>query len=276
LLWYCRSEPIVLTAIIPNGGSTESETFRPAEEQERLRDWIDARQGSRNLYFTVNPTTKVFSGKVRPKKEDMKGMTTLHVDIDPRAGEDLERERERAFRVLKQFSPPPSAIIDSGGGFQGFWILDRLYETNGSEDAAADLERYNQKIVIELQADACHNIDRIMRLPGTINVPDQKKIKKGRVARTARLVEYNDNVYPLTAFTPAPKVQSIKKCAGGEVKISGNLPRVDLDTLSGKAPNKLKTIIVQGDDPEDLDRFGGDRSKVVWFVCCELIRSGRR
>ena len=112
LLQYCKSEPIVLTAIIPNGGSIESETFRPAKEQERLRDWIDARQGSRNLYFTVNPTTKVFSGKVRPKKEDMMGMTTLHVDIDPRAGEDLERERNRAFRVLKQFSPPPSVIID--------------------------------------------------------------------------------------------------------------------------------------------------------------------
>ena len=113
-----------------------------------------------------------------------------------------------------------------------------------------------------------------MRLPGTINVPDAKKIKKGRVARTARLVEYNDNVYPLTAFMPARAVQGAKKRAGGAVKISGTLSRVDLGTLSGKIPANLKTIIVQGDDPENLDRFGGDRSKAVWHVCCELVWSG--
>jgi hypothetical protein len=65
LLHYRGSEPIVLTAIVPDGGPVESETFRPADEIERLRSWIDERQGKKNLYFTVNPTMKPLSGRVK-------------------------------------------------------------------------------------------------------------------------------------------------------------------------------------------------------------------
>ena len=35
---------------------------------------------------------------------------------------------------------------------------------------AAQLEAYNQQIAVMLAADPCHNIDRIMRLPGTLNI----------------------------------------------------------------------------------------------------------
>lgn len=273
LVRYGGSRPIVLTAIIPDGGGVESATFCPAEQQDHLREWINARQGNANIYFSVNPTLRPIKGHAKASKRDIAGMTTLHVDLDPRPGEDLEKERERALRLIRQFVPAPTIIIDSGGGFQAFWALDKLHETNGSENLATELEAYNQQIAILLQADACHNIDRIMRLPGTLNVPDEKKLKKGRKLALARLIEYNNNVYPLTAFTPAPTVQVKGPRNGAGVKISGNLARADLSKLPEKVGPKDRAIIVQGEDAEDLTRFPS-RSEALFYVCCELVRAG--
>jgi hypothetical protein len=75
LVGYSRSKPIVLTAIVPDGRGVESATFRPAEEQERLGEWIDARQGRANLYFTVNPTLRPLNGRgVKAKSVSEKGI----------------------------------------------------------------------------------------------------------------------------------------------------------------------------------------------------------
>src|SRR3712207_2355865 len=83
LIRYRGSEPIVLTAITPDDAApTESATFRPAEDVGTLTKWIDERQGKKNLYFTVNPTLRPMKGLVKAKKTHIRGMTTLHVDLD--------------------------------------------------------------------------------------------------------------------------------------------------------------------------------------------------
>ena len=44
------------------------------------------------------------------------------------------------------------------------------------------------------------NIDRILRLPGTTNLPNAKKRKKGRVACPTKLLWFDGASYPLDAF----------------------------------------------------------------------------
>ena len=56
-----------------------------------------------------------------------------------------------------------SDVIDSGGGFNVYWRLDEEYE------AADQIEAINVQIRDFCYADDCFNIDRIMRLPGTVN-----------------------------------------------------------------------------------------------------------
>lgn len=270
---YRGDEPIVLTAIVPNGGGIESETFRPESEGVRLRNWIDLWQGKANVYFTVNPTLKRLSGRVKAAKTDMRGMTTLHVDVDPRIGEDFAKERARILAMFESFTPAPTIIIDSGGGYQAFWVLDQEHAVNGSEELAAELEAYNQQLELLFHADPCHNIDRIMRLPGTLNVPDTKKLKKGRAVALARLVQYLDGAsYPLSKFTAAPRLQMKGARTGAPVKLSGNLPRIDLDTLPEKVSQKAKVIIIHGTDPDDPLRFPS-RSEALFYICCELARA---
>jgi hypothetical protein len=77
------------TAIIPDG-KTETRTFRPSES-EAAAAWIEAHQGSKNLYFHVNRVRRPLD--VKASKEDMARLACLHVDIDPRAGEDPAERR---------------------------------------------------------------------------------------------------------------------------------------------------------------------------------------
>jgi len=272
--------PWVLTAIIPDG-KTETATFN-ATEYAKAAEWIERSQGLKNIYFHVNPTRRALDNKA--SKEDIARLAWLHIDIDPRAGEDFGEERERALKMLREFDPRPTAIVDSGGGFQGFWRLepDERLEINGSVAKAQELEAYNIQLEKLFQADHCHNVDRIMRLPGTINVPNAKKLKKGRKPALAKLVEWHDGQYTIDQFTPAVRVQTREPgLAGGQprVKITGNVPDIGTAELGDWATENGKTIsdhtmalIATGQDPVDPTKYQS-RSEVLFRVCCDLVRA---
>ena len=167
-----------------------------------MQEWIEDRQGSKNLYFTVNPAAVPVVGPGKVKYSHIRGVTTLQVDLDPPV-KGIRAHRKQLLRGLRAFSPAPSLIVDSGGGYQGFWFLDREYPTI-DEHTGAPLQDFNRHIAIKLGGDpCCCPIDTLMRLPGTINIPDERRLERGRVAAIAGLVEYHERRrYPLSAFTP--------------------------------------------------------------------------
>ncbi len=267
--WPC--ERWVLTSIHPEHRRTTTATFGP-KTRDAAAKWIDTRQGKENIYFMVNPAIRDLNSKA--KKTDVKGMIALHVDVDPRAGKTLKDEQERALRVLQEFIPPPSIIIFSGGGYQGFWLLNDEQKINGDQNRIEELEAYNRKIELDLQGDHCHNIDRIMRLPGTINVPDEKKCQKGRVPALAYVVEAKwTRRYSIDQFTPAPGKQTSSPTVAS-VNLSGDLPKLgSVEELPSSISNRIKAVIVQGDDPEDPTAYAS-RSEATFAVCCALVRAG--
>ncbi|WGH15589.1 integrase [Pseudomonas phage PA_LZ03] len=266
--------PWALTGISPDKKTIKTATFWPGGEM-KLAAWLGENVGKLNIYFHVNRPM----GDLRKKAEktDIEAMHYLHVDIDPRAGEDIEEERKRALDILRSANPAPTIIIDSGGGFQAFWKLEEPLPIHGDLAAAEAAERYNIHLERLYGADNCHNVDRIMRLPGTINLPDAKKLKKGRKEALASLVEFNDNVYPISAFTAAPKVQSEETLgfSGKTVLVSGNVERLEsVDDLNQwEVPDWLKVLIVQGNDPDNPTKFPS-RSEALFACTCELVRRG--
>lgn len=271
--------PWVLTAIQTDRKSIGTGTFYPKSEAA-LGKWLEAFNGKRNIYFHVNPPTRDLTKKA--DREDIKSVDWLHIDIDPRAGEDLTEERARALALLQgklpEGVPAPTCIIFSGGGYQGFWRLDEPIPIDGDLPRAEDAKRYNMQLELLFGADNCHNIDRIMRLPGTVNLPDARKAKKGRVPTLASLVEFNENSYPLDVFAAAPLVQTADEqgfIGGGEqVKISGNIERIDdaseLDVWD--VPDRVKIIMAQGNHPDQPKE--GDNSRSAWLFdfCCQMVR----
>lgn len=267
--------PWALTAIQTDRKAISTRTFHNLEAAEK---WIEEFNGVRNIYFHVNPLLHDVTKKA--EREDVARVSWLHVDIDPRAGEDIETERERALALLTtklpRGVPRPSVVVFSGGGYQGFWRLEDPIEIAGDLSRAEDAKRYNQQLEYLFGADNCHNIDRIMRLPGTVNIPDAKKIKKGRKPELARVVHFEETAYALSEFTPAPAVQSPddKGFHGPIVHVPGNLERLgsvdDLDQWN--VPDRVKVVIVQGRHPDEPKKGDDSRSAWLFDVLCQLIR----
>lgn len=175
--------PWVLSSKRPDEGPFETKTFLTLADAE---PWISARNGKANLYVTINPVIGPVSAK--PNKAQILGGEFLHIDLDPRLGEDIGAERSRILNALRNFSPIPSIITDSGSGYWGFWRLSEVYITNGDAEKIAKFEAFNRGLELALNGDACHNIDRVTRLVGTWNLPDANKRDKGRTAAPAKIV----------------------------------------------------------------------------------------
>ncbi|MFK0090175.1 AAA family ATPase [Pseudomonas sp. NPDC090755] len=166
-----------------------------------LSQFIDQHNGKANLYFTVNALIRD-PGK-KASKADVAALCYHHVDLDPRDGEAPDVAKKRLLAALDAFPVKPSAVIDSGNGLGVFYRLKAPIEHDGNTNA---LEQTNKRLALALGGDACHNLDRIMRLPGTVNLPTASKLKKGRVPVPARLLEQNDQAYSPDAFDFLPPV----------------------------------------------------------------------
>lgn len=269
--------PWVLTAIRLDKKAIKTATFCP-DKRPALDLWLEEFNGVQNLYFHVNPTMEPMTKKA--SKTDIKSLDWLHVDVDPRAGEDLAEEQER---ILKRFTtnlpkgvPKPTCVIFSGGGYQGFWKLEEPIHIGGDITKAEDADAYNRQMEILFDGDECHNVDRIMRLPGSINIPDGRKRKKGRVPALAATVEFNDNTYPIESFLASQKKQDPEDSSfvgGGlsfAVHLSGNIARIeDAEELDEWGVDKNHQIMMaQGYDEDNPKK--GDNSRSAWlydFVC---------
>lgn len=269
--------PWVLTCINPDKKGIQTSTFSAATA-DAAAEWIDRYNGHSNCYFSVNPPRGPLSKKA--EREDIAQVDYLHVDLDPRIGEDINAERERILGLLRdpRGLPPPTVIVFSGGGYQGFWRLEKPIPINGELRLAEDAKRYNIQIELTLGGDNTHNIDRIMRIPGTMNIPDERKRRKGRVPTLAEVLEFHeDRVYPIERFAKSPELQTSDDSgfSGSKISVSGNIQRLnDVDELGEAVSNRVKMIIVQGNDPDEPNKFGSSRSEWLFYVCVNLVKAG--
>ncbi len=91
-----------------------------------ILQFVETYNGKSNLYFTVNePHPTAPDNKLR--KDHIKFINALYVDIDPDKRKDFLSEKKRIIAKANDLNSsvaPPSYIIDSGGGSQAFWLLD--------------------------------------------------------------------------------------------------------------------------------------------------------
>lgn len=215
-----------------------------------------------NVYFLLGIPDGQLAGQ--PKKERMRGAAWLWVDLDPRSGEDLEAERARILALLRQppNAPPPSAILDSGRGYWGLW---RLAEP--CTDPAL-VERHNKRLANLFGAvgDDCWNINRVGRLPGTVNQ---------KTGSRATIVEWHDDRAYALDDMPTPEPEG-PRAAPVLVDVSQAHRLDDLSALDQwGVSDRVKRIIAQGRDPEAGPKEGDDsRSAWLYDAVCNLVRAG--
>jgi putative DNA primase/helicase len=187
---------VTLVAILPDTQVVHARTF-PRGAEAQACAWIaDHQRTGRNVYFQPNETRP--DCRRKPGKNDMVAALCRFADVDPDdAHVPLAEERDRLARLAAALAAsecPPTVIIDSGSGLQPIWAVAREILTPAViarvEEETAALER-------SLGAGGTHNIDRLLRLPGTLNYPSKAKLKKGRSVTRARLIFVGSNLYQL-------------------------------------------------------------------------------
>lgn len=276
LEWKRPGGPWPITAIVPNGRGTPTTWLDTADA---VRDFVAKHSGRANLHYTV---AEVRPGvKQKPKKTDLIDTEFLHADLDPPKENlssaeidkwiDAEVGRVRTLTAI----PPPSLIACSGNGLHLLWRLDAQVFIGGTEEHWKEVESRNRWIVHELSGDGgTWNCDRLLKLYGSINMPDAKKRKNGRVERETRILEMNDRAYSLAEFGKADAV-STRAASTAPTAARGNVRRLahpdELAEWGIDEADRLRMLILQGCDPENFD---GDRSDVVFDLCCNLCRRG--
>lgn len=261
----------VLTAINPDGSEVVTESFT-IDERDECETWLEL-NAWRNIYYSLNPTR---FRKVQRKlnKEGIRGVKFLHVDIDPEPGEDLDSAQKRIQKLLAdpvEGLVPPSIIVFSGGGYQAIWKLDEEYSLGDEPDPAKiqDIEKYNRRLEEIFKADSCHNVDRIMRLPGTTNHPNEKKVARGQKPVQAKVVHHDPGaIYPLDMFSQSVKVQDSQGLDESDIEISGNIRRFSsVNDLPEGVSEKAREVIEHGEDPDDPSRWPSQSEALFWLVC---------
>jgi hypothetical protein len=222
--------PWVLTAIIPDGKTTTITACNADEARQFIRDY----DGQQNLYFSVNPTRRAMSKKAA--KTDIARIEYLFGDLDPKNDESPEDAKVRYLAALEAYPRAPTEIIDSGNGVQVLWKLSTpinlpppITDTDGnkvlSPQVVDDVEGRTKRLMEALGSVAgTQNVDRILRLPGTTNLPNAKKIRNGRVACSTKSIKFNDVSHPFESFPAPEKPKTTTPPQGGDTTTDDTTP----------------------------------------------------
>lgn len=181
-----RHNLVAFDPAVDSGPPTAARSFE-AGDWSGIAEFVDRHSGTANLYLTANePVANAPQGKLR--KEHIGRIRAVYADVDPADGVEMDQARAtltaQAER-LKAGAIPPTVVVDSGGGFQYLWLLKEKLDPAQFLSWA---EGQGRALAHELGGDAVQNIDRLLRLPGSLNIPTPGKLAKGRVKRLARIV----------------------------------------------------------------------------------------
>jgi P4 family phage/plasmid primase-like protien len=204
LEWLRPGGPWLPVAIVPDG----TPLAITARDQPAARDFIGRYSSGCNLYYSVNPTRTALNKK--PSKADIAVIEYLFGDLDPNKDESPDAAKARYRKQLEDGDQKPSAVIDSGNGLQALWRLSEPIvlgaPVNGKfagvdQAKIDDVEARTKALMERLGAKAgTQNIDRILRLPGTINLPNAVKRKAGRIPCPTRLLRCDGATCSLQDF----------------------------------------------------------------------------
>lgn len=268
---------------------TPAKLFDARSTDDEIRSYVAHNRDGWNTYWSVNTTT---AAAEKGSKDDVTRAVMLHVDADG--------DRATSARKLDELGM--SFGIDSGNGLWGLRLLDEPmqldpdsppYQKEGPDGSwlKGDFAKYGgveqpfdperrTRLVREVEArnrhlkdlfdggDSAQNVDRIARLPGTVNWPNATKLAKGCKPAVSRLV-VPDGPVRLFKFDemPATYEDRPKSKSGGEaeVNVSGEQRHVEMDDLPKDLNDRIKTMIVRGRD-EDEPLKGQDQSRSAWLL----------
>jgi hypothetical protein len=196
-----------------NGPVWEAGRTFEAHQRELLIVDIKKRQARKsNVYYSVNKPCKITERQGSGGKnniDDIIAIRAMAFDIDFTS---FERDKQAILDFIeKELELKPSLVINTGGGFHLIYLLDTKYKIRLFRPAKTDEEKKSNEDMISnrslitalghdfetllrtkfanlpVKVDNMSNVDRVMRLPGTVNYPKAEKIAKGQQVALAHI-----------------------------------------------------------------------------------------
>lgn len=117
------------------------------------------------LYFSVNPARVKRGERQKIHIDDVAALNCVFAEFDAK---DFG-SKQIALAHIRGLQPPPSVVVDSGGGFHCYWLLDEPFIVHSEE------ERERARLLQYVWVDAMRgdpgakDLARVLRVPGTFN-----------------------------------------------------------------------------------------------------------
>jgi P4 family phage/plasmid primase-like protien len=163
--------------------------FVPAIDLETAVDVLARHAESRDTWIGVGTRRERLQGSARGGKHDVLALPSVWLDVDHldaghKGTDGLAADLAAANEIVAAMPVPPTVLIRTGGGVQAHWCFSMLIPV---DDCPIDLNdlceawvRVAKSIATQLDApkavDSVGNIDRILRVPGTLN----RKLEQAR------------------------------------------------------------------------------------------------
>jgi hypothetical protein len=274
----------VLAAINPKKKEDpHTRVFWPWSKDE-LRAWVVQYnvEFKWNIYLQPNRPNDAWDGDGKMGDKDVGYMDVRHADLDPDDKLPWDEAQAALDAKVAALQPPPSAVDHTGNGRAVYWKLAEPVKIESYEHCR-ELRLYNLKLVEQEAADKCAALSWLMRAPGTINYPNEAKLKKGRTVCQSRNLLQTDRVYTLDQFEKAePEKEAPQEFVTNVKWGNGGNPwthAVDLSMLDQyRVSDRIKQIIQRGKMPGETRkattaaRSGNTRPAVRWYDVASMTR----
>lgn len=199
-------------------------------------NWTEAEECNRkgfNIFYGVG----LRKDKTGGTKKHISKLFYLWVDLDDK---DFPGGREQIEKELKEKLPKnlyPSITVNSGHGLHLYWKLAAPVVIS-EQNEIDTTESYTNGLAKYLSGDSTHDISRILRIPGTINVKDSDNLIQCKIIEQELSLKYK-----LTDFE-AYRIDSTRRTPAEPVSFLEDIPEVDLDGL--KVSDRIRQLIMDG------------------------------
>jgi hypothetical protein len=189
-------------------------TFESWQRKQLINDIKERQERKSNVYYSVNRPCKVSERQGwwgKNNIDDIISIRALVFDIDFTS---FQRDQESVLKFIGEKLTnelQPSMIINTGGGFHLIYLLSEVININLHRPALTEeLQQINSALIerrsavtalahdfesflrdiftlLPVKIDNMSNIDRVMRLPGTVNYPKLEKQVKGQKPALAHI-----------------------------------------------------------------------------------------
>lgn len=240
------------------------------QEESEIEPLLEWNKKGYDIYFGVNPRPP----SQNKKQKDIKDVVCLWLDID---GKDFEHGKKEALNRIMSFGFHPNIIVDSGNGYHVYWVFDKPI-INCNEINVTTIKQILSGLATALGADRqTINLDRVMRLPGTLNFKNIQEPKECRLLSISPYYLYFlDDFMGYQDFHYIENKESHPDLSFGkkELIISDNDPQLAIANVKKlEISQKIKKMIISGDMQKekgaDKTRSGRDQAIITALIASE-------